>query len=352
MHLYGGAKQVYYLLKGLKENSFGENLLVCPKNSDISKKCTGICKIYDVAMYGDIDLLFLFKLLGIIKKEKPHIIHVHSRRGADLWGGVAAKLSKTKSVITRRVDNPESKYLLKLKYSLYDKIVSISRGIVNVLTRQGVTKKDIIVISSAIDYDFYNKDCDRNFFLREFSLSNKVKTVGMIAQFIPRKGHEFLIKAAPFIIKQVPDVVFLLFGKGPLLKEIGDKIKTSRLEKYIKVVGFRWDLEKILPCLDLIVHPASMEGLGVSLLQASSAGVPIVASAVGGIPEIVWNNENGLLFKKGDTEDFINKTVCLLKDKSLREKMGLRGKEIVRNHFSIDRMVRQYISLYSNILKG
>lgn len=71
MHLYGGAKQVYYLLKGLKENSFGENLLVCPKKIAISqKKCTGICKIYDVAMYGDIDLLFLFKLLGIIKKRK------------------------------------------------------------------------------------------------------------------------------------------------------------------------------------------------------------------------------------------------------------------------------------------
>ncbi len=174
----------------------------------------------------------------------------------------------------------------------------------------------------------------------------------MIAQFIPRKGHEFLIKAAPFIIKQVPDVVFLLFGKGPLLKEIGDKIKTSRLEKYIKVVGFRWDLEKILPCLDLIVHPASMEGLGVSLLQASSAGVPIVASAVGGYQRLSGTMKMDCCLKKETQRTLLTKLFVCSKINPLEKKMGLRGKEIVRNHFSIDRMVRQYISLYSNILKG
>ncbi|GAB6163865.1 hypothetical protein JCM12298_30250 [Desulfothermus naphthae] len=349
MHLYGGAKQVYYLLKGLKDKSFGENILVCPKNSDILKKCDGLCKIYPLYMYGDLDTLFLFKLLKIIKKEKPDIIHVHSRRGADLWGGLAAKLTKTKSVITRRVDNPENRYLLQIKYSFFDEIVSISKGIEKILKKQGI-KKRIKIIPSAVDYNFYKQKCNKNFFLKEFSLPKNVLTVGMIAQFIPRKGHEFLIETVPHIVKQIPFVVFLLFGKGPLLNKIKIKIEKYHLENYIKIIGFRWDLEKIIPCLDLIVHPAFMEGLGVSLIQASSASVPIVASAIGGIPEIVHHNENGLLFKKGDKKDFINKIVFLLKNKSIRQEMGLKGREIVKKYFSIENMVQNYISLYSKIL--
>jgi len=349
MHLYGGAKQVYYLIKGLRAKHFGENILICPDKSHIAKECEKICKTYTPNILGDMDISFFFKLLGIIKKESPNIIHIHSRRGADIWGGLAAKFTNTRVVLTRRVDNPENRTWAKIKYKWFDRVITISKGIYDVLKKQGIEEAKMEIIPSGVDFDFYNKPCNKKWFQREFNIPAKYSTVGMIAQFIPRKGHKFLLDSLPYILKNFPDVVFLLFGQGPLMERIAQLIKTNNLDKNVRIEGFRWDIEKILPCLDIVVHPAFMEGLGVCLLQANSAGVPVVASAVGGIPEIIRDGENGFLFQPGDRDSFVEKTLFLLKNPDLAKKMGQRGKIIIKNYFSIENMVDRYIELYKNL---
>jgi glycosyltransferase involved in cell wall biosynthesis len=301
-------------------------------------------------MGGELDPGFAFRLTRIIRAEQPDIVHVHSRRGADLWGALAARITKTKVVLTRRVDNPEPSWLARTKYRLYDRVITISNGIRKVLMSEGVPATKMVCVPSAVDGLPYEQECAKEWFCREFGLEPWNKVIGVIAQFIPRKGHQYLIEAAPGILLQHPDTRFLFFGQGPLRGELQQLCKKHNIANQVYFVGFRNDLERILPCIDLVVHPATMEGLGISLLQASAACVPIVASRVGGIPEIVHDGVNGYLVDAGNSEALIHPVLSLLEDPPKSRHFGQAGREIVRSHFSRHAMVAGNLSVYYQVL--
>jgi glycosyltransferase involved in cell wall biosynthesis len=116
------------------------------------------------------------------------------------------------------------------------------------------------------------------------------------------------------------------------------------------LAGFRDDLSQILPCLDLLAHPATMEGLGVSLLQASAAGVPIVASRAGGISEAVRDGVNGLLVPPGDAAALGAALSRLLADADLRRRLGAAGRILIRDEFSADVMIEGNLSVYRELV--
>ena len=348
-NMYGGALQVLYLMKGLKEQGY-DNVLACTKGSAIAKEASGLGKIFALPVLGEVDPRHLLWFLKIIRKERPHIVHVHSRRGADLWGGLAARLTNTKAIITRRVDNPEIPILARTKYSLFEKVVTISEGIKRILLSEGVPLEKIVCIHSAVDLEKYSGPCNRSWFCEEFSIAPGHKAVGMIAQFIPRKGHQYLVEAIPEILEKCPETRFLFFGKGPLEQKIKALCKAKGIEQYVVFAGFRKDLARILPCLELIIHPATLEGLGVSLLQAAASGVPIVGANAGGIPEVVEHEVNGLLFEPGDVEGMTSSVVDLLQNSAKRRLYARNGRQIIAEKFSLQMMVEQYIWLYKSLL--
>ena len=301
-------------------------------------------------MRGELDVLFMSRLIRIISAEQPDIVHVHSRRGADLWGAAAAWRMRIPAIITRRVDNPENPFLARLKYRFYKKIVTISKEIRRVLHAEGIPSEKIEVIPSAVDTQRFNTTCDQEWFRAEFGLKPKHRTIGMLAQFIPRKGHRFLISAAPEILSRCPEARILLFGKGPLQNSIRQQCSSQQLGDKVLFAGFRNDLERILPCLNIVVHPATLEGLGVSLLQSAAAGVPIVATRVGGIPEIIENGINGYLIEAGDIQAITNRVINLLEDPIKSKRFGSCGRKKVESQFSIDKMAKSYLSLYRKVL--
>ncbi len=347
-HLYGGALQVLYLAKGLAEAGC-RNTIVCPRGSDIANSDVPATQVYTVPVKGDLDALFMLRLRRIISTVRPDLVHVHSRRGADIWSAVAAWCTNTPAIITRRVDNPESPAIARLKYRSYRRVVAISEGIRRLLISEGVPPRKIECIPSAVDAERFIAPCDRHWFLREFELRPTQRTIGMIAQFIRRKGHRFLIAAAPMIMARCPEARFLLFGKGPLEEEIRRQCSRIGIADQVIFAGFRHDLARILPCLDVVVHPATLEGLGVSLLQAAAAGVPIVASRVGGIPEVVMDGFSGILIDPEDTGELVNSVTRLLSEPELARLLGERGRRIAIEDFSIDAMVKRYLYLYRDL---
>jgi glycosyltransferase involved in cell wall biosynthesis len=347
-NLYGGALQVFYLLNGLKGKGF-KNSLVCPKGSEISRQAGDAARIFDVPFMGDLDLTFLPRLCRIIRSERPDFIHVHSRRGADIWGGLAARLTATPGIITRRVDNPEPAWLVRRKYLLYNRVVTISDGIRRVLQSEGFPKEKITLIHSAVDLNRYSGHCEKEWFLNEFGLNSGNKVIGTAAQLIPRKGHRYIVEAAHEILKQFPETRFLFFGQGPLKEELQTLCRDSGLSDFIHFAGFRKDLELILPCLDILLHPASMEGLGVSLLQAAASEVPIIGTKAGGIPEIVHDGINGYLINPADRSAIVSSVLSLLQDPEKRKRFGRAGRQLVESSFSIDAMVNGYIQIYNEI---
>ena len=116
-HLYGGGLQVLYLMRGLAQNGC-RNTLVCPSGSDIAKAAPPGAQIFRVPVRGELDALFMLRLCRIISATQPDLVHVHSRRGADIWGAAAAWCTHTPAIITRRVDNPESPYIARIKYRI------------------------------------------------------------------------------------------------------------------------------------------------------------------------------------------------------------------------------------------
>lgn len=299
---------------------------------------------------GDLDIFFPLKLLPVIKKENPDIVHIHSRRGADTFGLLGAKLSGRKVILSRRVDNPEYPPLARFKYGFCDEVITISRGIKEVLIKEGVPREKIECVPSAVDTDLfrpgYEKDCLRG----ELGVPKETKILGVVAQLIKRKGHKFLFDALPEVIKEFPDLKIIVFGKGPLETELRSYSKRLHVHNFVILAGFRTDLDKTLPCLDGIIHPALMEGLGVSLLQAAACGIPIIATRTGGIPEIVRDGINGFLVPPADPKAIAQALIRLLRDPINAREMGKAGREIACKEFSIEAMIEGNMAVYRGCL--
>jgi glycosyltransferase involved in cell wall biosynthesis len=349
-HLYGGALQVFYLLRGLHAAGV-ENILVCAPGSEIGRKCAEIATVVELPTRGDIDPRLLVGLCQTIRRLRPDIVHAHSRRGADWWGGLAAQLCGVKSVLTRRVDNPEGALLIRLKYSRYDRVVTISEGIRQVLLSEGVAEKQLQLIHSVVDLEQYNSQADRPWFEQEFALHPGERTVAVIAQLIERKGHRFLLAGAEQILAAVPNLRFIFFGQGPGRQELEADCHARGLAEKVIFAGFRDDLPRILPNLDLVVHPALMEGLGVSLLQTAAAGRPMIGARAGGIPEVIRDGLNGYLVPPGEVTLLAEKTIELLLDRQRAETFGANGRRLVEEEFSIPAMISSYQRLYAEILR-
>ena len=351
-HVYGGALQVLLLVEGLQRRGI-ENLLVVPEGSDVEAQASSRgLPLHPLPLAGEADLLFPGRFRSLILSTAPDLVHLHSRRGADTLGGLGAQWAGVPVVLTRRVDNPEPSWAVGAKYRLYDRVITISDAIREVLIQQGVDPGKIRCVHSALDPSPFEQPCRREGFLREFGLAPDDQIVGMAAQFIPRKGHDILLQAIPAILRDHPRARFLLFGRGPLHADISARVREDGLEGTVRLPGFREDLPDLLPCMDVLVHPATMEGLGVIILQAGASGLPVVAAAAGGIPEAILDQETGLLVPPNDPEALASAVSALLADPARARSMGEAGRERIQLEFSVNRMVDGNLSVYQDLLSG
>ncbi|MDB2441410.1 glycosyltransferase [Luminiphilus sp.] len=349
-YLYGGAQQVVWLTRGLALRGV-ENVLVCPNGSEIAGAAADTVRVRMATMNGDLDFRLVSRLTKIIREEKPDLIHIHSRRGADVFGGIAASWMGVPCVLSRRVDNREPRWSVPLKYRLYDKVIVISEAIGRVLRACGVPAEKVTSVRSAVDAAFYDCPADKGWFQGEFKLPSDEMTLGVIAQLIPRKGHRYLLDVLPDLLRRFPRLNVLIFGQGPLSEALEARVASAEFGGRVKMVGFRDDLRRVLPNLYAIVHPAEREGLGVALLQASASSVPVIAARAGGIPEIVRDGNNGLTFDVGDRVALKTHLEQILLDSRLRDQLGEGGRSLADNEFSIEAMVDGNYQVYQELLR-
>ncbi len=344
-HLYGGARQVSYLLNGL--GAFpGEHVLVCRAGAEVAGavKNPGV-RVRPLPFRGDHDLVFIGRLRRVIREEQPDLLHVHSRSG-DYLAALAGRLEHIPMVHSRRVDNPPRWFDIRWKFPLFERIVTISEGIRAVLLSAGLPDAQVVCVPSAVDTERYRPGGERDWFLREFGLAENALVIGVIAQLIPRKGHEVLFDALPEILARHPALSVLLFGKGPLEAELRREVQARGYQGRVVFAGYRADMRRVIPCLDLVAHPAWMEGLGVSLLETAACGVPIVAARAGGIPEIVHHGVNGRLIEPGDSRALADHLEELLNSAERRREFGEAGRRLVLERFAVERMVAGNYGVY------
>jgi glycosyltransferase involved in cell wall biosynthesis len=240
--------------------------------------------------------------------------------------------------------------MVAARYPLYDHVVTISEGIRQVLLAEGLPNAKTSCVRSAINVRPYLREYDKPAYRASLGLAPDTPLIGTVAQLIPRKGHRHLLAALHDVLPRHPDLQVLIFGRGPMEGELRQAIATQGLGRNVRMMGFVDDLPAILGCLDVLAHPADMEGLGVSLLQASAAQVPIVASRAGGIPEAVHDGETGLLIAPGDVAALGVALNRLLDDAPLRQRMGQAGRIMMLRDFSVDAMCDGNLNVYRSVL--
>lgn len=350
MKIYGGARQVIYLVQGLKARGV-ECVLVCPRGAAIGQQLAieGIT-VAETQLNGDLDFGFIGRLRRLIRLHRPDLVHLHSRRGADVLGGLACKLEGVPVVHSRRNENPEPPWFARFKYRLYDRVIGISDAIRGQLLSYGLDPRRVLMVRSAFAADPMQTVATRAELLARFALPQDAFVIGVIAQLIERKGHRYLVEAMPALLQQHPNLQVLCFGQGATQPALEAQVRGLGLTQQVHFVGFHADLMHWLGQLDLVVHPALMEGLGVSLLQASSMGVAIVATRAGGIPEAVRDGLNGLLVEPGDVAGLKTAVSRLASDTALRQKLGEAGRELIAREFSVDTMVEGNLAIYRSVL--
>jgi glycosyltransferase involved in cell wall biosynthesis len=351
-HLYGGPQQVLYLARGLIGRGY-ECTIVCPPGSGIDTAARlAAIPVRNLFCAGDLDLPFAYRLTQYLQAERPDIVHCHSRRGADVLGGLAASFADVPAVVSRRVDNTEMRLTAAVRYRPFARIVAISETIARVLEDNGFEPGRIVVIRSAVDTAYFAASAGRAAFCGEFGIPEDACVIAAAGQLIERKGHRFLLEAVAQIKAAQPRIRLIVFGEGPLDTELRAQAAALGLGDVAQFPGFRDDLDDFMGAFDIFAHPALAEGLGVVTLKAAAAGLPVVGFAAGGVPEAVIDGKTGLLVTPGSADELAAALASLVADPARRRAMGAAGRERMRAEFSIDTMVEQHIALYDSILNG
>jgi glycosyltransferase involved in cell wall biosynthesis len=345
-HLYGGARQVIELMTALAARGIG-GLLACPDGSAIAAaaRARGLA-VATHPLGGDLDVAALAFLSGLLRQRRFDLLHAHSRRGADFFGGLAAAITGVPAVLTRRVDNPDTPVVGTLKYRAYRQIVAVSSAVRAQLLAEGVAAGRIRVIRSAVAVGDCAPVWSPGQFRREFGLEPGQPVVAVVAQLIPRKGHALLLAAWPAIHARFPGARLLVFGTGPLE---ADLVARAGMSGGVHFAGFRPDLRAFLGHIDVLVHPALSEGLGLTLLEAQAAGVPVVGFRSGGVAEAVADGATGILLPPGDTVALGDAVVALLADPARRRSLGAAGRARIAAEFTPAAMAAAYAEVYADV---
>lgn len=352
-HLLGGTMQVFYLNQGLAARGM-ESAVVCPRQSELYLKCQeeGIT-VFPVHYGGDMDLRLIFALRRIIREYRPDITHIHSRRGGDTLGLMAAKWAHCgRIVVSRRVDHPLARSgWNKLRYEKWpDRTVAVSEGIRQAMIQGGIDGNKVTVVHSGIEAALYQTHDDRIEVRNELGIGHDRLVLAVIGQLIERKGHRFLMEALPAIREKHAKVELLFLGEGRLEEDLRAECKRKGIVDQVHFAGFRRDVGRVLRAVDVLVHPATMEGFANAVLQGMAAEVPVVSSAVGGMPESVRDGENGFLVPPSNPQALADAVIRLLDSPALRAEFGQRGRIIVETEFSSEAMVEGLLRVYRDLV--
>jgi glycosyltransferase involved in cell wall biosynthesis len=231
-----------------------------------------------------------------------------------------------------------------------DAVVCVSEGQAVKVRRAGARPERVVVIRNAVGLEaFANPDPAAREELQGFFTNPPSRIVGAAGRLSPEKGFDQLIEAAALVARQDPGVGFVVFGEGPLREALTRQLQQRGLGGRFVLAGFRSDVGRFLPHLDLAVLSSFTEGLPVVVLEAFAAGVPVVSTAVGGTPEVVEDGVNGYLVPPGDPAALARRVLDALADDGARRAKGERGRRRVREEFTFEAQAAQYQRLFERL---
>ena len=347
----GGQQQVAYLVEGLRQKGY-ETAVVCQPGSELEtygRDHAWTC--HAVRTHGELDFIAGYRVARLCRQKGYTILHLHAAHALAL--GVWAKIFRAggKMVASRRVDfHIKKNWMSRFKYNnpFLDRIVCISDQIRNVLLADGIPARKLQTIHSGVNIDRFAKVTPPHDFRKQLGLPDGHILVGTMAAMADHKDYPNLLHAAKMVCQRAANISFCAVGSGPEEAGIHQLARELNLGNRFIFTGFRRDVGNFLKSYDIFVQASCLEGLGTSILDAQSVGLPVIATRTGGIPEVVKHEKTGILVPPRDSRSLADAVCNLANDAAKRRRLGAAARRSVAA-FSIEKTVEQNIGMYEEL---
>jgi glycosyltransferase involved in cell wall biosynthesis len=323
-------------------------LLACRQDGLLLERAQSLgIETAPLPMKGTWDAPSVLRLVTLIRREQVSLVHTHS--SVDGWlGGLAARISRIPVVRTRHVSIPIRGGFNPVYTYLADRVITSGEAIRRMVLGAGASPDRVVALPAGVDLDAFVFR-RRSAVAEDLGLGSPV--VGSVAMFRGSKGHAQLIEAFAGLRMRRPRATLLLVGDGIRRAWVEGLARDAGLGPSVVFTGFRADVAELLGAMDCFVLASTRtEGVPQSLLQAFAAGVPVVASDVGGVPEVVADGITGVLVKAGTPADLQRGIEAVLDDQPAAETRALAARALVESRFSHHAVMTQLLNLYEDVL--
>lgn len=315
---------------------------------------------HSIPMRHKLDFGIITKLRDFIAAEKIDIVHTHGVR-ANLVGRVAARMAGVEIVVTTVhsllvQDYPDlfsrlaNTFIEKASRGLTTHFIAVSGGLQRALIQQGIQEDKITVIYNGLNPQvFLNSGSPSGRWREKAGFKPGTPLVAIVGRLHPVKGHRYFLKSAAEIIRDRTDVHFLVVGSGPERDRLEEYTRKLGIADHVTFTGFVSDVCELMPDLNLLIVPSLWEGFGLTALEAMAVGVPVVATSVGGLPEIVEHGTTGLLVPPADEEGLTRGIIWMLDHPQEAVEMAAAAKAVVEEKFTASAMARKTEELYRRL---
>lgn len=296
----------------------------------------------------------VYSLYKLFRKEKPAIVHTQILT-ANIYGRIAAILARVPVIISAEQNVYYKKkrvhiWLDKIIAKNTDKIIAVSNKVKEFTSGQeGIAKDKFELIYNGIDSTEFLPTNSRKDIREKFNLREGDFVLGTVGILTTQKGHCYLIQAVSQLVKRYPNTVLLVVGKGELKEKLQEMVHKMGLQENVRFLGLRRDIPNLLNCMDVFVFPSLWEGTPLALLEAMLMGLPVVASSVDGILEIVEDGKNGILVPPRNVGVLSDAIDRLIRNPQLRRNLGKAAREHILEKFEVRQYIRKLESLYNRL---
>lgn len=310
--------------------------------------------VVDLSRKGKLDPLLLIRLVLLLRRKKIRILHTHLLH-ASIVGRIAAKLAGITNIITTRhysYYHKEKSLVSRIerKTAIFNSdFIAISSDVKKYMRgKEKYRSEKIVVLHNAVDLSLFNS-VDR----LGISKPQDDLVVGSIGRLHPSKGYETLLRSMSYVIEKLPTVKLVIIGTGREKNNLEKLSAQLGVFDNVTFLGRKQPLEipGLLKTFNLFVLASNWEGFGLAVVEAMASGLPVVATNVGGLPEIVEDGQTGFLVPSRKPRVLAEKIIHLLQNPDLCLKMGKQGRRRVESLFSLDGMIKELEYLYLDMLK-
>lgn len=346
----GGQSQAFHLMRGLNERGYVQELLTPPKSALGMRARDAGLAVFDLPFRAELDPSTTWRVRAAVRRVSPDLLHAHDPH-ALTPAALASRLVRTRPAVLahRRMSRPIRRNpMSRWKWCRgADRVIAVGAGVRAALIAAGVPDARVRVVHSGIPLE---PPRPPRVPLRErIGAESGAPVVMTMAALNRAKDHPTLVAAAGRLLAREDGVRWVVFGEGPLLDELRREVERHGLADRLHYLGFDPGARAHLAEADAFALPTRSEGLGTSVIEAMAGGVPVVASAVGGVPELVRHEETGLLVPPGDPAALTAALARLLDDPALARRLAEAGRERARD-FSIDEMVSRTEAVYRDLV--